>query len=118
MFISLIVGIKERRKKKYHLRIEAVTEKDKNWVYVVVCEPEGSSSFLGLHDQEKKIDYIPVFETKENAQDCFLSLPREKGKKHEIQAVHIEELIVDAKNNGFEIAFVDGDGKIIPPSEI
>ncbi len=85
----------------------------KGWVYVVVCEPEKEATFLGLHDNEKKIDFIPAFESKEAANDCFLSLPREKGKKYEIQAVHIEELFIDAEENGFVVAMLDSDGKVI-----
>jgi len=92
-----------------------VTEKasTKGWVYVVVCEPEKEATFLGLHNKEKKIDFIPAFESKDAANDCFLSLPREKGKKYEIQAVHIEELYEDAEKNGFVVAMVDNDGKVI-----
>ncbi|MBM9602807.1 DUF3110 domain-containing protein [Desulfopila inferna] len=92
-----------------------MTEKasTKGWVYVVVCEPEKEATFLGLHNKEKKIDFIPAFESKDAANDCFLSLPREKGKKYEIQAVHIEELYEDAEKNGFVVAMVDNDGKVI-----
>ena len=85
----------------------------KGWVYVVICEPESEASFLGLHDKEKQIDFIPAFESKEAANDCFLSLPREKGKKYEIQAVHIEELFEDAEKNGFVVAMLDSDGNVI-----
>jgi len=83
----------------------------KGWVYVVVCEPQGEATFLGLHNKEKGVDFIPAFETKDAANDCFLSLPREKGKKYEIQAVHISELYEDADKNGFTVAMIDGDGK-------
>ncbi len=86
---------------------------DKGWVYVVVCDPDNNASFLGLHNQEKKIDFIPVFETKDAANDCFLSLPREKGKKYEVQAVLLEELYEDAKKNGFVVAIVDSEGNVI-----
>lgn len=85
---------------------------EKGWVYVVVCDPEKDATFLGLHNEEKKLDFIPAFESKEAANDCFLSLPREKGKKYEIQAVHIEELFDDAKRNGFVVAMVDSDGNV------
>lgn len=86
---------------------------EKGWVYVVVCEPEKEATFLGLHDNEKNIDFIPAFESKEAANDCFLSLPREKGKKYEVQAVHIEELYQDAEENGFTVAILDAEGKAV-----
>ncbi len=83
------------------------------WVYVVVCNPENKPTFLGLHNKDKNIDFIPVFETKDAANDCFLSLPREKGAKYEIQAVHIEELYEDAAKNGFVVAMIDNDGNVV-----
>lgn len=89
----------------------------KGWVYVVVCEPEKDATFLGLHNKEKNINFIPAFESKDAANDCFLSLPREKGKKYEIQAVHITELYEDAEKNGFAVAMVDADGKLLDKNE-
>ena len=89
---------------------------DKGWVYVVVCDPEKNATFLGLHNTKEKIDFIPAFETKEAANDNFLSLPREKGKKYEIQAVLLEELYADAEKNGFVVAIVDNDGNVVENS--
>jgi len=83
------------------------------WVYAVVCTQEDDNHFLGLHNDEKGIDFIPVFESKDAANDCFLQLPREKGKKYEVQAVHIEELYADAEKNGFSVAMFDGEGTVV-----
>lgn len=83
------------------------------WVYVVVCDPESDATFLGLYNKEKDLNFIPAFESKDAANECFLTLPREKGKKYEIQAVHIEELYQDAEKNGFAVAMVDSDGNVI-----
>ncbi len=66
-------------------------------MYVFVCDPEKNESFLGLYNAEKDINFIPAFRSKEEANDCFLSLPRQKGKKYELQAIHIEELYAEAK---------------------
>lgn len=89
---------------------------EKGWVYVVVCEPENNATFLGLHNKEQNIDFIPAFETKDSANDCFLSLPREKGKKYEIQAVLLEELYAEAEKNGFVVAIIDNDGNVVEDS--
>ncbi|MDR3629396.1 MAG: hypothetical protein P4L42_03585 [Desulfocapsaceae bacterium] len=83
------------------------------WVYVVVCDPGKNENFLGLYDKEMKIDFIPTFPTKDAANDCFLTMPKEKGRKYEVQAVHIEELTDVAAKNGFIVAMVDHDGHII-----
>ena len=82
------------------------------WLWVVVSDKETEGHYLGLHDEEQDVNFIPAFENKEAANECFLQLPREKGKKYEVQAVHIEELTKDAEKAGFSIAIVDGDGKI------
>ncbi len=87
--------------------------KNEGWVYVIVRDPGKDESFLGIHNEERDIQYIPAFETKEGAQECFLDFPREKGKKYEIQAVHIEDLRENADKSGFLVAVVDAKGEII-----
>jgi len=91
----------------------AADKNNKDWVYVIVGKEGTKESFLGLFDETTKMNFIPSFSTKEDAQDCFLSLPREKGKKYEVQAVHIDELNDHAAQNGFVVAMVDKDGKIL-----
>jgi len=88
-------------------------EKIEGWVYVVVCDPEKNEHYLGLYDKERDIDFIPAFQTRDAASDCFLTLPKQPGKKYEIQAVHIDELTEDASKNGFVVAMVGNDGHII-----
>jgi hypothetical protein len=88
-------------------------ENAEGWVYVVICDPEKDEHFLGLYDKERDIDFIPAFQTKDAANDCFLTLPREAGKKYEIQAIHIDELTESAEKNGFIVAMVGSDGHIV-----
>lgn len=95
--------------------VEKATEK--GWVYVVVGDPEGEANYLGLYNEEDDVHFIPAFETKDAANDCFLSLPREKGRKYEIQAVHVDELTENADENGFIVTLVDSDGKVIKKVE-
>ncbi len=92
-----------------------------SWVYVAVENPGGSESFVGLADEQSGIAYIPAFSTKDEAQACFINMPREAGKKYEIQAVIFEDLARDAAVNGFLIFILDKDAKIlnkIDPAEI
>jgi hypothetical protein len=88
-------------------------EKIEGWTYVIVCDPGPNEHLLGLHDKEQDVDFIPTFQSREAANDCLSTLPREKGKKYEVQAIHIEDLDETAKKNGFLVAMVDGDGNII-----
>lgn len=83
-----------------------------DWVYVYVAGSEGSESFLGLYNDALEVDFIPAFANKEAAEACYLTLPRAKGFKYEVQAVLMEELRRDAEANGFIVAMVDEDGKI------
>lgn len=83
------------------------------WVYVFVCNPGDDETYLGLYNEKKDVNFIPAFRNKDEANDCYLNLPREKGKKYELQAVHVEELHESASRNGFVVALVDGDGKVI-----
>ena len=85
----------------------------KSWVYVFVCEPGPKESFLGLYDEEKSLNLIPVFRSKEDAEGCYLDLPRLKGKKYELQAVHVEEIQEAAQQGDFTVVLLDGDGKVI-----
>ena len=91
----------------------AESEKITGWVYVFVCDPEKDETFLGLYNAEKDVHFIPAFRSKEEANDCFLNLPREKGKKYELQAIHIEELHEAAAKNNYAVAMIDQDGKLI-----
>ncbi len=89
------------------------TEEVTSWLYVFVCNPGKDETFLGLYNAEKDVNFIPAFKSKEDANDCFLTLPREKGKKYELQAVHVEELEDIASKNGFAVTLVDSEGKVI-----
>ncbi len=91
----------------------AENENITGWVYVFVLNPGKDESFLGLYSEEQDIHFIPAFRTREEANDCFLSLPREKGKKYELQAIHIEELHEAAAKNNCTVAMIDQDGKVI-----
>ena len=89
------------------------TQPTKNdWVYVAVENPGGREQFVGYTDEPSGISYIPVFSSKEDAQACFINLPRKSGKKYEIQAVLFGELARDAAANTFLIFLLDGEGRI------
>ncbi len=88
-------------------------EKIEGWTYVIVCDPGPNEHLLGLQSKEQGVDFIPTFLSRDAANDCLSTLPREKGKKYEVQAIHVDDLHETAKKNGFLVAMVDGDGNII-----
>ncbi len=88
-------------------------EQIEGWLYIVVCDPGKNEQFLGLYNKEKGVDFIPAFQSKDAANECFLTLPKEKGRKYEIQAIHVDDLNREAEKEGFIVAIVDNTGKII-----
>ncbi|RTZ98370.1 MAG: hypothetical protein DSY90_04465 [Deltaproteobacteria bacterium] len=84
-----------------------------DWIYVVVQAPGENESFLGQHDDENDISFIPVFDKKEDAQNCLPLMARERSVTYEIQAVYREELLKNAGENGFYVYFLDGSGTIL-----
>lgn len=85
------------------------TIKNEDWVYVVVQNPGGDESLLGLDDKDNRFRFIPSFMTKEEAESNFIQIPREKGKKYEIQAIIYEDLARYAKENGFRVVFLNDE---------
>ena len=84
-----------------------------DWIYAVVQAPGKNESFLGQHDDENDISFIPVFAKKEDAQNCLPLMARKKSVTYEIQAVYREELLKNAMENGFHVYFLDGSGTIL-----
>jgi hypothetical protein len=83
------------------------------WVWVVVQDPGGKEQFLGQHDKLENISYIPVFHSKEEAQQCFMNMDRQKNCKYEVQAILFEELAKDAAANGFMVFLLNDQGDIL-----
>lgn len=86
---------------------------DSSWVYVMVRNSGTNDQIVGQIDKEKDINFIPTFLTKEAAQQAVLFIPKQKGKKIEIQAIIYEDLSRYANNNDFLIFILDENGKIL-----
>ena len=82
------------------------------WVWVVVQDPGGNEQFVGQHDQQENISFIPAFPDKESAQHGFLSLTRPPGHKYEVQAILREELLKDAATGGFMVFLLGENGEV------
>jgi hypothetical protein len=93
-------------------KMKNLQQKDQ-WVWVVVQDPGGKEQFLGQHDKLENISFIPVFRTREEAQQCFINMARRKNCKYEIQAILLEELAKDAAVSGFAIFLLNENGEIL-----
>jgi len=83
------------------------------WVWVVVQDPGEKEQFLGQHNVQENISFIPAFHSKEEAQQCLMDMPRQKGRKYEVQAILFEELSIDAAANGFMIFLLNENGEVL-----
>jgi len=89
--------------------------KDEDWVYVVVIVDKGpgGDQLLGQTFPEDDVSFIPTFLTKEDALKCYNLLVLDGDKKHEVQAILYEDLKARAKENGFMVFVLDGQGKVL-----
>lgn len=87
--------------------------KNDQWVWVIIQDPEKNPKYLGQHDETKEISYIPVFMEKDHALQCMNLFKKDQSLKYEAQAVFYGEIVKDAKENGFLILILDGDGKTV-----
>ncbi len=83
------------------------------WIYVVVQDPETNPQYLGQHDDEIDISFIPIFLEKEDALMCINLMARDKQKKYEVQAVMYEELIEHAATGEFHLYVLNKNGEIV-----
>ncbi len=85
------------------------------WYYLVVQNPGTSSEqFLGYTDKETNATFIPCFQSKEIAQQCFLLMPKNIMKeKYEVQAIIKEDLTDLAEKQSYGIFLLDDKGKIL-----
>ncbi len=87
-------------------------QKDK-WVWVVVQNPGGQEQFLGQYDKQEDISFIPTFHSKEEAQQCFMNMARQKDSKYEVQAILFEELAKEAAASSFMIFLLNEAGEVL-----
>jgi hypothetical protein len=84
-----------------------------SWVWVVVQDPGNDEQFLGQHDDERGVSFIPTFLEKDEAEQCLRYLSREKGKVYEVQAVLFKELVKHSAQHGFMVFILNGAGEVL-----
>ena len=92
----------------------AALEQKSEWFYCIIQNPEtNQDQLMGFKDDKTNMDFIPIFKTKEEAQQCFLLMPKDvMNQKYEVQAVIKEDIIAQAKNTGHKIFLMDEKGSI------
>jgi hypothetical protein len=87
------------------------------WVWVIVLNGGGQEQFLGQHDEEKDISFIPIFLDKEEAQEGAGKLVQEGGPSYEVQAIRYQELAGHAADHGFMLFLLDKTGRVLQKME-
>ncbi len=83
------------------------------WVWVIIQDPEKNEQILGQHDQALDVSFIPFFEDKEEAQSALSGLARDPGLEHEVQAMRYRDLAGHAARNGFQLFFLNAEGRVL-----
>lgn len=86
---------------------------DSRWVYIMVQSSGTTEQIVAQRDIQKQINFIPTFLSKEAAQQAAPIIPKDKGKKVEIQAIIFEDLSHYASSNDFLIFILDENGRIL-----
>ena len=94
-------------------------EQKSEWFYCIVQDPETrQEKLMGFKEDKTDIEFIPVFKTKEEAQQCFLLMPKDvMNLKYEIQAVIKEDIFFQIKKTGHKLFLMDDRGQIIKELE-
>ncbi|MDA8142276.1 MAG: hypothetical protein M0036_26820 [Desulfobacteraceae bacterium] len=89
------------------------TIKQDQWVYVVIQNPGQHETIVGQRDTESQIDFIPVFKSRDDAQQGVMYMAKSPGQKFEIQAIIYEDLLRHAEDGGFLVFMLDGGGRVL-----
>jgi len=87
--------------------------KDDSWVWVIVQNPGAGEQFLGQHDTETDVSFIPAFLEKEEAGQGLKRLVRDQKGTYEIQAIQVDHLAQEAERNGFQVFLLNGEGTLL-----
>ncbi|MFO7752465.1 MAG: hypothetical protein R6V41_05030 [Desulfobacteraceae bacterium] len=84
------------------------------WYYIIVQNPGSPEEQLtGFSDEDSGTDFVPVFRSKEEAQQCFLLMPKDViNIKYEVQAIIKEDLIYQAGKKDYRIYLMDDKGAV------
>lgn len=84
------------------------------WVHVVVQNPGTlEEALMGYNTEKIPESFIPAFSTREEAQACFLIMPKDiMNQKYEIHAMLKDDLMDQAQKNAFKVFLMDDKSRI------
>lgn len=84
-----------------------------DWIHTIICSRDEMQYYMGMHDSESNVDFIPVFKQREDAETCLQSLDQKPGIDYQVMAVLHTELAKNCSDKNYSVALVDHSGKII-----
>ncbi len=90
-------------------------EQESNWFYCIIQNPGANEEqLMGFKDDKTQTEFLPVFETKKEAEKCFLLMPKDIiNSKYEIQALLEDDLLLYAEKTKFKIFLMNEKGQIL-----
>ncbi len=88
---------------------------ESEWFYCIIQNPGANEEqLMGFKDDETQTEFLPVFKTKEESEQCFLLMPKDiMNSKYEIQALLKDDLLLYAEKTKFKIFLMNEKGQII-----
>ena len=87
--------------------------KNNTWVWAIVQDPDGNEQFLGQHDEQNNVSFVPFFLEKEEAEQCLSGLVKKAGHKYETQAILFEELKLFCAKENAMLFLLNATGEIL-----
>ncbi len=91
----------------------AKPKNDMEWVWVIVERYQSEEKLYGQVDEERQESFIPVFSNKEDALMALGQFKRRKDHYYQVQATRYGEVTTPARESGFKLFFLDGEGQIL-----
>ncbi|MEZ4525270.1 MAG: hypothetical protein R2941_05050 [Desulfobacterales bacterium] len=83
------------------------------WLWVLIQQRGDKEQIVGHCFKNEDISFIPAFGEKEEARRCQDKMGLDPKMKYEIQAMHINDLKMQARAGGFQIFILNGVGEIL-----
>lgn len=88
-------------------------EKAPGWVWVITESRDKESRLFALTDEESGRSFIPVFKSQEDGAVCRKDFETSPGWETAVEAMQLAVAAQAARENGMDIVFLDGRGRIL-----
>ncbi len=86
-----------------------------DYLWIIVDKPQEATeeeTFLGLAD-DQGVQFIPATREKADGEILMRMLPSQENTERSVEAIHRDQLLAQAKDQGFNVFVVDSQGKVL-----